>query len=298
MRKMIDLIKSQLVKFWDRVPLVIKAILTGFIVSTVGVISWPLIGTTVPMPWAFIVMVGFLWAYLKYFSGHWGPKRSRSSRVLKFRSPVLPRQIWIPSLFAITLIVLIEQAGLVVTFRLMDFPADKFSQEYGFIESIPPWTGWLVIIMISAVAGICEEIGFRGYMQVPLEKRYSPLISIALVSVVFVLVHLHQAWSGPVIVHIFFISVLFGSIAYYSGSLIPGIIAHFIMDVFNFSFWWTDLGGQFNKKTISDTGIDNHFIIWLAVLVLSVISFIMALRWIGQQNQGKPNPGLLNPKKS
>ena len=158
MRKIIDLIKSQLVKIWDRVPLVIKAILTGFIVSTVGVISWPLIGTTLPMPCAFIVMVGFLWAYLKYFSGHWGPKRSRSSRALKFRSPVLPRQIWIPSLFALTLIVLIEQAGLVVTFRLMDFPADKFSQEYGFIESIPPWTGWLAIIMISAVAGICEEI--------------------------------------------------------------------------------------------------------------------------------------------
>ena len=172
----------------------------------------------------------------------------------------------------------------------MDFPADKFSQEYGFIESIPPWAGWLAIIMISAVAGICEEIGFRGYMQVPLEKRYSPLISIALVSVVFVLVHLHQAWSGPIMVHIFVISVLFGSIAYYSGSLIPGIIAHFIMDVFNFSFWWTDLGGQFNKKTLAHTGIDSHFIFWLIVLVLSVISFIIILRKIGLKNQGTRNP--------
>ena len=279
---MIDLISLQVGKFWDSVPLVIKAILTGFIVSTVGVMSWPLIGTTVPMPWAFIVMVGFLWAYLKYFSGHWGPKRSRSSRALKFRSPVLPRRIWIPSLFAIALIVLIEQAGLVVTFRFMDFAADKFSHEYEFVETIPTWAAWLAIIMISAVAGICEEVGFRGYMQAPLEKRYSPLVSIAIVSVVFVLVHLHQAWSGSIIAGLFFISILFGSIAYYSGSLIPGIIAHFIMDVFNFSFWWTDLGGQFNKKTISDTGIDNHFIIWLAVLVLSVFLFIIILRRMGK----------------
>ena len=282
---MIDLIKLQLGRFWNRVPLVLKAILTGFVVSTLGVVTWPLLGTTVPMPWSFILMVGVLWAYLKYFSGHWGPGRSRSARAANFRSLVLPRRIWLLSLFAIVLIVLIEQSGLVVTFRLMDFPADKFSQEYGFIESIPPWAGWLAIIMISAVAGICEEIGFRGYMQVPLEKRYSPLISIAIVSVVFVLVHLHQAWSGPIIVHIFFISVLFGSIAYYSGSLIPGIIAHFIMDVFNFSFWWTDLGGQFNKKTLAHTGIDSHFIFWLIVLVMSVIIFIITIRKIGQQNQ-------------
>ena len=288
---MIDLIKSKLGKFWDRFPLVVKAILTGFVVSSLGVVTWALLGTTVPMPWSFILMVGVLWAYLKYFSGHWGPRRSRSSRAANFRSLVLPRRIWLLSLFAIVLIVLIEQSGLVVTFRLMDFPADKFSQEYGFIESIPPWAGWLAIIMISAVAGICEEIGFRGYMQVPLEKRYSPIISIAIVSVVFVLVHLHQAWSGPVIVHIFVISVLFGSIAYYSGSLIPGIIAHIIMDVFNFSFWWTDLGGQFNKKTLAHTGIDSHFIFWLIVLVLSVISFIIILRKIGLQNQGTRNTG-------
>lgn len=285
MKKMIDLIKLQLGRFWNRVPLVLKAILTGFVVSTLGVVTWPLIGTTVPMPWAFIVMVGVLWAYLKYFRGHWGPERTRAYRARMFRSPVLPRRTWLLSLFAIVLIVLIEQSGLVVTFRLMDFPADKFSQEYGFIESIPPWAGWLAIIMISAVAGICEEIGFRGYMQVPLEKRYSPLISIAIVSVVFVLVHLHQAWSGPIIVHIFFISVLFGSIAYYSGSLIPGIIAHFIMDVFNFSFWWTDLGGQFNKKTLAHTGIDSHFIFWSLAMILSVILFIITIRKIGQQNQ-------------
>jgi len=274
--------RSQAGKLWDKVPLVIKAVLTGFLISTVGVISWPLIGTIIPMPWAFLVMAGVLWAYLKYFSGHWGPMRGRSFRAQNFRSLKLPRRFILPSLFAIALIVLIEQAGLIVTFRLMEFPADKFLEEYGFIVGIPTWAAWLAIIMISAVAGICEEVGFRGYMQVPLEKRYSPLISISLVSVVFVLVHLHQAWSGPIIVHIFFISVLFGSIAYYSGSLIPGIIAHFIMDVFNFSFWWTDLGGQFNKKPMSDTGIDNHFIIWLAVLILSIFLFIILLRRMGK----------------
>jgi membrane protease YdiL (CAAX protease family) len=188
------------------------------------------------------------------------------------------------SLLAAVLIVLIEQSGLVVTFRILEFPADRFLVEYDFVKALPTWVAWLVVMMISVVAGICEETGFRGYMQVPLEKRYSPFLSIAIVSVVFVLVHLHQAWSGPILVHIFLISVLFGSIAYYSGSLIPGMIAHILMDICNFSFWWTDLGGQFNKKTIQATGIDPHFIFWSMVLVMSVFIFIALLRKIGQQN--------------
>jgi len=270
-------------KLWNRTPLVIKAILTGFIVSTIGVMPWPILGTTLPLPLAIFLMIGFLWAYLKFFSGHWGPARSRQNRASKFRSISLPWRIIFPSIFAIALIVLIEQAGLIVTFRIMEFPAAKFLEEYNFIENIPPWAGWLSIIMISAVAGICEEVGFRGYMQFPLEKRYSPLLSISIVSLVFVLVHLHQAWSGPILIHIFFISVLFGSIAYYSGSLIPGIIAHFIMDVFNFSFWWTDLGGQFSKKTLAVTGIDGHFVFWLIALILGIFSFVFLMRKMAKQ---------------
>jgi membrane protease YdiL (CAAX protease family) len=250
------------------------------------------IGTLIPLPWSLILMAAFLWAYLKFFSGQWKPEASKSFRAAMFRSLSLPRRTWMLSVIAIACIVLIEQSGLVVTFRLMEFPADKFISEYGFIQEIPVWAGWLVIIMISAVAGICEEVGFRGYMQVPLENRYSPVLSISIVSLVFVLVHLHQAWSGPIIIHIFIISALFGSLAYYSGSLIPGIIAHFIMDIFNFSFWWTDLGGQFDSSPLASTGIDSHFVIWLSVLVLSIIIFALTLRGLFKQIKNKlNNPG-------
>lgn len=269
--------KGMLKNTWNRIPLVVRAILTGFVISTIGVITWAGIGTTIPMPWSFLLMTGLLWAYLKFFSGSWGKESTRKARSARFRNIRLSRKSWILSILSIAIIVLIEQSGLVVTFRIMEFPADRFSSEYEFIKNVPVWVGWLAIIMISAVAGICEETGFRGYMQVPLEKRHPPLLSIAIVSVVFVLVHLHQAWSGPILLHIFFISVLFGSVAYYSGSLIPGIIAHFFMDICNFAFWWTDLGGQFDQNTISHTGVDTHFIIWLLILAFSIASFIAIL---------------------
>jgi membrane protease YdiL (CAAX protease family) len=74
----------------------------------------------------------------------------------------------------------------------MKFPVERFLQEYSFLDNVPSWAAWLVVIMISAVAAICEEIGFRGYMQVPLEKKYGPLKAISIVSIIFVLVHLHQ----------------------------------------------------------------------------------------------------------
>ena len=266
---------------WHRLPLVIRAMLTGFAVSTLGVGAWALMGTTLPLPWPFILMIAFLWVYLKFFGGHWGPEKGRKERARLFRNTRLSRRIWILSLLAAALIVLIEQSGLVVTFRLSEFPSEEFLLEYDFVNALPTWTAWLVVIMISVVAGICEETGFRGYMQVPMENRYSPFLAITVVSVVFVLVHLHQAWSGPILAQIFLISVLFGSIAYYSGSLIPGIIAHIIMDVFNFSFWWTDLGGQFQRNTIYQTGIDFHFIIWSLVLALSIILFIAVIRKMG-----------------
>ncbi len=264
-------------RYWKKLPLILRAIFIGFVVSTIGVVSWPLIGTLVPMPWAFITMALFLGLYIAYFAGAWKPESTQLFRKQRFRSVTLPKSAWILAIAGIVLIVLIEQSVLVVTFRYMEFPAELFLAEYSFLNAVPAWMGWLIVIMISAVAGICEEIGFRGYMQVPIEGRYGPVMAISVVSIIFVLVHLHQAWSGPILFHIFFISVLFGSIAYCANSLVPGIIAHFLMDVCNFAFWWSNLGIQFNMKTISETGVDGHFVLWVVILAISIGLFVFVV---------------------
>jgi len=136
----------------------------------------------------------------------------------------------------------------------------------------------MIIIMASLVAGICEEIGFRGYMQGPLEERYGPVAGITIVSILFTVFHLNQAWAGPVLFHIFAISALFGVLAYASGSLIPSIIAHTIMDIFNFAFWWTDLAGGFKLQTIAVTGIDPLFIVAVIGFIASLVLFFWVTR--------------------
>ncbi len=102
---------------------------------------------------------------------------------------------------------------------------------------------------------------------------------ISITSLVFVVVHLHQAWaSGLVLVLIFVIAIMAGYLAYSTKSLLPGIFAHVTLDIINFSYWWSDVIGTFERKPISMTGVDNHFIITVMVVLLSTILFIVAIR--------------------
>lgn len=258
--------------------LILKPVFLGFVISTIGVISWSVIGSFVPINWAFPIMLGVLWVYLKFYSGSWGKNSTKAFRRENFRRIKMSASVWTLALIAALLIVIIEQSGLAVTFRFMEFPAARFASEYSFLDAAPAWAAWLVIIMISMVAGICEETGFRGYMQAPLEKKFGPATAISIVSLVFALAHLNQAWSGPILIQIFFISVLFGSLAYYSGSLIPGMIAHIIMDIFTFSFWWTNLVSQFDKQTILNTGIDFHFVFSTLLFLIGIFSFVFVMK--------------------
>jgi len=276
-RKPLSLAAS-IVRFWQRVPVLLRAIVLGFVTFEIGVVAWAMIlAPLVPAPWSVLAMVAVLWLYWKYFSGSWWPRTTAAVRRNRFRSTKMPATVWKWGLVAATLFVVVVQSGFVITFRLIEFPADTFTAEYN-LDGLPFWSAWLLIVMSSLVAGICEETGFRGYMQVPLEKRYGPATAIAIGSTIFVVTHLHQAWALPILFHLFAMSVMLGILAYASGSLIPGMIGHTVMDLFNFSFWWSDVAGTFDNQTIAETGIDTHFVVWILILVASVAAFVLVAR--------------------
>jgi len=269
--------RSVLNRFWSKTPLILRAVLTGFIVNSIGVGTWLLVIMFLPGYWALVFMSLFLWAYVKFFSGSWWPRNTSEFRKVNFRKTRLSRISWQWGLISAVLFVLVFQSGLMVTFRFIEYPAEIFKSEYNF-DTMPLSYAWIGLIMASLVAGICEETGFRGYMQAPLEKKYGPLKAITIVSVVFVLVHLHQAWAWPILFQIFAAGAFFGIMAFRTGSLIPGIIAHTVMDIFNFSYWWSDVLGKFEKAPISVSGIDTHFIFWFAVFIFSIPLFLWATR--------------------
>jgi membrane protease YdiL (CAAX protease family) len=240
-----------------------KHALIGFLVSSVGIAVWSLLLKVVPAPWSVLVMIPVLLVYWKLFTRKYVPPVG----VLRAAQ-----------LVAALLFVLIVQASFVVTFCLIPFPAERFTADYKELEHMPVWTAWSLIVMGSIVAAICEETGFRGYMQMPLQKRYGPAVAIVATSIFFTLIHLSHRWALPILPHIFFASVLLGLLAWRSGSLIPGIIGHAILDIFDYSCWWTTITGKIDRKTIAETGVDAHFVIWALLLVAASIGFFRAIR--------------------
>ena len=264
-------------RFWMKLPLIVRSILIGFGVATIGIGIWIIVVMSIPLPWSIVTMGVILILYWMYFSGKWNPSNTQAFRRFCMRQLNLKRQVWIWGLGAAFFIFLFLNAIFILTFRIVEFQPEIF-KTFSYINDLPTWQAWSVIFGVSMVAGICEEIGYRGYMQAPLEQKYGPIASISITSLVFVVAHLHQAWAGGILVQIFVISFMIGYLAYSTNSLIPGIIAHVSFDIINVSYWWSDVLGNFERKPIGITGVDSHFIITISVVLLSTILFIIAIR--------------------
>ena len=271
-------------RLWMKIPLVVRSILLGFGVSTLGISVWILLVTNIPAPWSVIATGAILILYWMYFSGRWNPPNTKAFRRFCFRKHRLGKTTWIWGLVGTFSIILLLHFGFILTFRLNEFQPEIFKTSR-FLNDFPAWQAWSIIIMGSLVAGICEEIGFRGYMQRPIEKKYGPIASISITSIVFVVVHLHQAWASGILVGIFAISFVLGYLAYATNSLIPGIIAHVSFDIVNFSYWWSDVLGTFDRRPIGVTGIDSHFIITLLVVLFCITLLVLSLRKLSKLNR-------------
>jgi membrane protease YdiL (CAAX protease family) len=272
-------------RIWDRLPLIARAIISGFLVSSIGISVWSALLAGFFSPWAILPMIAALWVFWKFFSGKWPLTRRATIRIFNFRSTSLSFSTWKWGLVAAALFVLIVQASFVITFRLVQFPEAQFTADYKALDTLPLWAAFAILAMSSIVAAICEETGFRGYMQAPIEKKYGPVTAIIITSVVFTAIHLSHSWARQIVPQIFFASVLLGILAYKCGSLIPGIIGHAILDVFDYSVWWTDLTGGFQRQPIFKTGIDLHFMIWVLIFTLALFGFFRVLGKFNNANK-------------
>jgi len=83
---------------------------------------------------------------------------------------------------------------------------------------------------VSVAAGVCEEIVYRGYLQRQLWALSGNLpLAIALQSLIFGVAHLYQGWRPALITAVF--GLAFGLLAAWRKSIIPGAIAHSLIDL-------------------------------------------------------------------
>jgi membrane protease YdiL (CAAX protease family) len=211
-------------------------------------------------------------------------RRRRSStnngaaRATAFRRGRLSPAQWFWAVIAALFFAATIHASIVLLFRFVSFPMAAFRHGYD-ISFIPSQTlRWLAVVVSATSAGICEETGFRGYMQRPIEQRHGAPVAILISSLFFMALHLTKAWATPGMVPIVFgAGVLLGLIAWSSGSLIPGMIGHVVMDVGLFAYWWTGIAGDFTARTITDTGVDRPFVITCATFTISLFMVLFAI---------------------
>jgi len=271
--------ESFLINVWNRLPVLIKAILLGFIVNSIGVYGWLLIVIIVPQVlngyWLIPIAIFYLILYFTYFSGISSKNQTLETRRRYFRTLRPSMKVWKYGLISALFFVIIMQALFVLTFRLVQFPGDEFTTSLYLNDLSLPFA-ITIIVLSSLFAGICEEVGLRGYGQVPLEEEYGAIPAILITSIAFFMMHLHQAWMTNIMISVFLIGLMLGIMAYTTRSLLPGIIGHTVADIINFSYWWSDIGGRYNKAPISLTGIDLHFIVWLLILFFSILIFYLS----------------------
>lgn len=90
---------------------------------------------------------------------------------------------------------------------------------------------WAMIVLISIMAGVSEELLFRGVLQSLLVDATSPLIGIVISSAVFGALH---CLSRTYVVLAFLVSLLIGAVFYVTGDLITVMVLHAVYDFFAF----------------------------------------------------------------
>ena len=86
---------------------------------------------------------------------------------------------------------------------------------------------YLYIIFAVMMAPVLEEIIFRGMIQAAFLKYVSPLWTVLLTCILFTVVH-GTDWNKPLaLIYIFLSGLVLGIWRQRTGSLIPGMVAHF-----------------------------------------------------------------------
>ena len=131
------------------------------------------------------------------------------------------------------------------------------------------------LIFISLFAGIGEELFFRGVLQRLFIKAFkNPWLGILVTAFLFSALHIQFFGFVPR----FLLGILLGAVYWYSGSLLPAIVAHFLYDSF-FITW-----AYFQPKIIDDTA--GTIVNGSAQIVLALVSaaLVALLVWLMKKN--------------
>lgn len=205
-------------------------ILAGLLIVAVGLVPWTLLSqlnarVRPDLPWAALATVAYLALLLAWLHG-WGPPRRSAER----RRQLL--RLWPPSepdAAGLSAGVVIGLLGLVYLLWILVSQGSPIPDLSAYPTTAYRWS---MFLLGGITAGVVEEVAFRGYMQTGLERRgYENAIFIT--SLVFVASHITQGFGAMMVLApgLFIASMLYGTLARRTGTILPGLVIHVLGDL-------------------------------------------------------------------
>lgn len=205
-------------------------ILAGLLIAAVGLVPLTLImpvnaRVRPELPWAAAVTVALLAILIAWLHG-WGPP-TRNAEWRRQRLRLWPPRVMatdgLPVGAIIALLVLLDLAWIAISLMsplpdLSAYPTTAYR--------------WSMFLIGGVTAGVVEEAAYRGYMQTGLE-RHDRDNAIWITSLVFTASHITHGVGAVLMLGpgLFAASMLYGTLARRTGTILPGMIIHVIGDL-------------------------------------------------------------------
>jgi len=217
-----------MLSFWRRLPVMVRAVLTGGAVAIAGTTPWALLAAANlkffwRVPWAVPPTALYLWLFWRYLQGAGWPRSTAEARRTQLRARGLSEAVWSWALVAgglglVSLVVLLGVMNQLVRLPQMRQPE---------LAHLPFATAFSLLVMGSVVAGIVEEAAFRGYMQGPIERRHGPVVAILVTGTLFGFVHFtHPETTLILMPYYLAVAAIYGALAYLTNSIWPSLVLH------------------------------------------------------------------------
>lgn len=244
------------------------------------------LATSPAIPWAVVVMGALLWALWRYLGGAWPPRATSEVRRRALRARRVSGAALVWALIA-GLLAIVALAGLwIVLFQVAGLPA-RTLPDY---SHYPLLTVALALVMASLVNAIVEEAVFRGYFQGALEAQVGGLAAIALTTLVMAPEHaLTQGFVWPTLVFYAAVDVMLGATAYFTQSILPGMLIHFAGLLVFFTLVWP---GDMIRSLVGQ--LDATAWLWIhgAQVVFFAALAILAFARLARLTRRSPVPAL------
>jgi len=274
---------------------VVRAVVTGLLVATAGTGPWALLvaanlkhGSAVP--WAVAPTALYLWLFWRWVRGAGWPRSTADARRECSRVRPLRDDVWSAALIAgvvgIAAVLLFQN----VVGRMVTLPQQRDIDPSRYpLATVAAW-----VVMSALVAGVTEEVAFRGYLQRPIERRHGPWAAILVTGVLFGLLHFTHPEVTLVLLPFYLgVAAVYGMLAYLTDSTLPGMVLHAGGNVLGAiglfaggrSEWGASPAG---RALIWTTGPDASFWFSLALAAAATAAAVWAYRELYRVARGAP----------